>query len=136
MFEIISICKGGGYRYCRTRPRHPRANAMGLYPLHRVRMENKLGRLLEPGEVVHHLNGDKADDEPVNLALMQNADHARFHQKGRLRVSIYSCFQCGGLFSAKVFDYTKRLRRNKMGRAFCSRSCGASFQAMQREARG
>lgn len=62
LFEILSVCKGGGYRYCRTSPKHPKANSKGLYHLHRVLMENKLGRLLRDDEDVHHKDEDKSND--------------------------------------------------------------------------
>lgn len=37
------------------------------YYLHRAVAELKLGRRLEPGEVVHHVNGDKLDNHPDNV---------------------------------------------------------------------
>lgn len=48
---------------------------------HRVVAENMLGRLLQPGEVVHHINGDKHDNRPENLMVFKSQnDHMAYHQ--------------------------------------------------------
>ena len=56
-----------------------------------VIVEEILGRLLECGEVVHHINGDVLDDRPENLQLMKKSDHVRLHH--RLRETVTSSVQ-------------------------------------------
>lgn len=49
------------------------------YLWYRVVMWNKLGRELDRGETVHHINGDSTDDRPENLALLSPSEHSRLH---------------------------------------------------------
>ena len=63
---------GDGVSYSKEYGRHT----------HRVEMERILGRKLKPGEVVHHIDGNKRNNDPDNLMIMENqAEHARLHAK-------------------------------------------------------
>lgn len=61
---------------------HHLADSRGYAYEHRVVMEQKLGRLLQKGEVVHHVDHDTQNNEEDNLELMPsrwhyNAKHRR-----------------------------------------------------------
>lgn len=43
--------------------------------LHRVLMEEKIGRPLAKSEVVHHIDGDKQNNDINNLALLTSGQH-------------------------------------------------------------
>jgi hypothetical protein len=45
----------------------------------------QLGRLLREDEIVHHIDGDKTNDAPENLAVMTRSDHTRYHRTNRRR---------------------------------------------------
>lgn len=50
---------------------------------HRVVAEEKIGRALLPGEIVHHIDGNKHNNHPDNLQVMTQSEHARLHATER-----------------------------------------------------
>lgn len=58
----------GGYVMI-WKPEHPNAKKIGYISEHRLVMSEVIGRPLVPGENVHHINGDKMDNNPNNLEL-------------------------------------------------------------------
>jgi hypothetical protein len=79
------LVKGGHIR--EYAPDHPAAKKSKGYVLqHRLVMERALGRYLEPGEVVHHINGDKQDNRLENLELVRSlSDHMKHHKRAASR---------------------------------------------------
>lgn len=49
--------------------------------VHVVTMEKRLGRPLLTDEVVHHIDGNKHNNDINNLALMTRSAHARLHRR-------------------------------------------------------
>lgn len=59
-------------------PTHPHTNSSGYVREHRLVMEKKLGRFLDPVEVVHHIDGNPRNNHPGNLHLYAtNGEHMR-----------------------------------------------------------
>lgn len=47
---------------------------------HRRVAEEKLGRPLAKGEIVHHIDGDKHNNHPDNLQVMTQSEHMKEHR--------------------------------------------------------
>jgi len=73
-----------GYVLVKVPKDHPMATKIGYVREHRLVMAEVLGRPLTRREVVHHRNGDRADNRPENLELFaSNADHLRHELTGK-----------------------------------------------------
>lgn len=51
------------------------------YLVHRRLVENKIGRKLKNNEVVHHIDGNKLNNNINNLKLMTRKEHIEIHRK-------------------------------------------------------
>jgi hypothetical protein len=73
------ITRYNGYLMVR-KPEHPHANGRGYVFLHRLIIEQSIGRVLEPKEVGHHIDGNVKNNHRENLMLLPgNAEHRRIH---------------------------------------------------------
>jgi len=64
-------------------PSHPRASNRGYVKRAVLVLEQVLGRYLRHEENIHHINGQKDDDRPINLQILSNAEHCRLHARSR-----------------------------------------------------
>lgn len=63
--------------YCSN---HPASSTSGYVYKHRLVMEKALGRYLSGTEIVHHIDGDKYNNNLSNLMLLSSrTDHIRIH---------------------------------------------------------
>ena len=90
---VISV-KGYKLLY---RPGHPMASKVGYLMEHRLVMAEALGRMLLPDEVVHHINGVKADNRQENLRVLPS----RAHNKRTHGPWIITCPECGATFKQR-----------------------------------
>ena len=78
------------------KPDHPNANGAGYMLYSRYLMEEKIGRLLESNENVHHINDDPLDDRIENLEIMSRQEHTRLHRR-RLDYDLIKAMRFAGL---------------------------------------
>ena len=69
-----------GYWYIRM-PSHPYADSQGRVPEHKLIVSEKIGRLLESDEMVHHLDLNKHNNDSDNLEVCKDGEHRRFHEE-------------------------------------------------------
>jgi hypothetical protein len=69
-------------------PEHPAAKGNGYVMQHRLVMEQIIGRYLTADEVVHHIDGNRANNCPDNLQLMTRGDHTALHRPDRNRKTL------------------------------------------------
>lgn len=72
--------KAGSKGYIQVyQPDHPYADQAGYVMEHRLVLEKKLGRYLDPSEDSHHINEDVEDNRPENLMAVSRSEHKLIH---------------------------------------------------------
>lgn len=75
---------GAGYVHV-YQPNHPYSTKSGYVMQHRLIMEEKICRYLDPDELVHHINEIRDDNRIENLKLMNKSQHQKHHCSPKLR---------------------------------------------------
>ena len=77
-----SVRELNGYRLV-YEPNHPKAmkskNWLGYVYEHIIIAEEGLNRSISKTEIVHHLNGDRSDNYPDNLIVIEESQHRKIH---------------------------------------------------------
>lgn len=99
-FTMRGKPRGSGYSYVKYMGKHQ----------HRAVIEAAIGRKLRSDEVVHHIDGNKKNNDLSNLEVMSQAEHARRHAMERPRCQVEKCkaFQhCNGFCAKHNLRYTR-----------------------------
>lgn len=132
MWIIEKTVSKGDYNYAVVK-NHPKATKYGYVLEHVVVAENILGRILQKDEVVHHVDGNKKNNNPKNLEVMNKRERASLHGKmsGKNYVE-FKCPQCEKIFT-KPRNKTFLVKKTKNNVCFCSLHCSGSFYAKLRK---
>jgi len=85
MVTIVNV-KTSGERMTEKKVRYIKCSRDGKErPLHRMMMQDYIGRKLLKREVVHHIDGNKINNRIENLRILDIGDHARLHFKDKKR---------------------------------------------------
>ena len=128
LLRVISVYKCADNRvraYCRDE--NNKAKVVS-YP--RILMEESLGRPLEPYEDVHHIDGNKLNNDLSNLEVINHGTHQRLHNKPKYHDKVAICEVCGNQFiwtTARQALYYSDLNRGLHRIISCSNSCSSYY---------
>jgi predicted Zn-ribbon and HTH transcriptional regulator len=108
--EINLTAYNQGYK-CFYDKEHPLSTTDGRVFYHRHIMSVNLGRWISKEEQVHHIDGNKENNEISNLELLSASEHAKKHHL-KTFLSEGTCAECGTIFS-----------KDKITSIYCSSLC-------------
>lgn len=113
--QELRVNKGNGYLYF-SDGEHPLSYDNGIVYYHRHIASVDAGRWLSGDEHVHHVDGDRLNNDPSNLEVMTNAEHAALHKPAPVE---RLCAECNDQVSVGS-------ARADKADVFCSHKCAMS----------
>ncbi len=98
---------------------HPLADKKGSVYHHRHVASLKVGHWLSSDEIVHHIDGNRQNNDPDNLEVLTRAEHAHEHKFQTDPETNCICVVCGAPFRLSL-SHVKR-------RVTCSKACMAAL---------
>lgn len=102
-------------------PEHPNAMRNGYIYIHRLKMAQKLGRPLEPTEIIHHIDHNKQNNRISNLKITTKRGHRFEHRRSGKKLQLpdepnssITC-ECGCGEKLLKFDAYGRPRKFQSG---------------------
>lgn len=135
----MAYLSSNGYRVICKNSKH--------YYEHRVVMESIIGRPLKSSEHVHHINGNKTDNNGHNLELLNASQHHSLHAR-KINLDLLKAMLAAGRTVAQIsqitgwnkatiagnihtlkLDYKHSLKHRKAQRVHICKQCGKLFDA-------
>lgn len=91
--------------------------------LHRLIYEQHHNVKLSSTDIIHHIDGNKDNNNITNLKLMTNSEHSKLHANNRnIDYKELRCMSCGKLYTIKLSVYNSKIK-NGQTVFVCSKKC-------------
>lgn len=106
-------------RFWVYRPDYPRVYNRGWALRAHVVWWLHTGAAHPAGTHLHHINGDRLDDQIENLALLDNGSHQRVHRTSTVSLV---CRNCLKVFMIPAWRLTQKVRLGRLPK-YCTTEC-------------
>lgn len=117
----------GDYIMIVAPPEFPGNKYRGKYCYEHVYVYWKYHKIIpEKNQIIHHLDGNKHNNNINNLILLTVQDHNKLHSSGRKMVRLI-CPNCGNIFD---IERRKSYIILPLTNSFCCKKCADQFQSL------